>query len=271
MTASTSAAFSPAFHDDDPAQTTEYRSLSVLAVISLVFGVVSWVSLFFPLLIVVPLFGIAISILALRQISTNPSVFTGRTAALIGLMLCIASLVAPTSRDVIFRAMRTSQAKKISREFLSFVTAGKLEDAFRQTYEGSRPKPTPPADPGAAPSGPGTGPSKSPATPSPPTATPLETFSAQPLIGQLKAIGPDAKIRFLGTDSYEPFTFRNITLKQRYAVTRASGGEPVEVILTLQRTQVRGESMSRWLVVHVDDAKAAPAPSPDQQNAAASS
>ena len=45
----------------------------------------------------------------------------------------------------------------------------------------------------------------------------------------------------------------------------------MEVILTLQRTQIRGESMSRWLVIHVDDAEGAAGATPDQQNAAASS
>src|SRR6476646_8224154 len=95
-TPSTSAAFSPAFHDDDAEQATGYRTLSVLAIIGLVIGIISWVALFHPLLIVVPLVGIGVSILALRQISTNPSVIAGHGVALVGLALCIASLVAPT-------------------------------------------------------------------------------------------------------------------------------------------------------------------------------
>jgi hypothetical protein len=255
-TSSTSAAFSPAFHDDDAEQTTGYRTLSVLAIISLVFGVLSWVALFHPLLIVVPLLGIGVAILALRQISTNPNVIAGRGAALAGLTLCVASLVAPTSRDMIFREIRTSQAKSTSRTFLELVTAGNMDEAFRHTYDGARPKSTPPPEPGAP--------------PAPSKPSPLEAFITQPVVARLKAIGPDAKIRFLGTDLYEAYTYRNISIKQRYSATPASGGEPFEVLLTIQRTQIRGESMSRWMIVKVDDAKAPAATTPDQQTPASS-
>src|SRR5262249_10368710 len=145
-------------------QTTGYRTLSVLAIISLVFGLVSWVALFHPLLIVVPLLGIGISILALRQISTNPSVIAGRGVALAGLTFCIASLVAPTSRDLIFPTIPTSQEKTTAPIFLDLFTAGNMEEAFRHTYEGARPKPAPPAEPGAPP-------------PAAPKQSPLEAFS----------------------------------------------------------------------------------------------
>jgi len=248
---STTAPTSPAFHSDDPEQTSDYRTLSVLAIISLLFGLASPLALAAPLLLAIPLFGIGISIVALRQIATNPTVITGRTAATIGLMLSVASLLAPSSRDLIFRAIRTSQAKNVSREFVELVVAGKLNDAFMLTAPGI--KPTPPAQPveGQPP-------------PAKQTETPFESFSQQPGIGAIKAAGPDANVRFVATDSYEPSTFRNITIKHRYAVTPKSGGNPVEVVVTVVRSQLRGESMSRWLIGKIEDSATAAATAAQQ-------
>ncbi len=255
---STSTPTSPAFHADDPEQTSDYRTLSVLAVISLVFGLASPLALAAPLLIAIPLFGIGISLVALRQIATNPTVITGRTAAIIGLMLSVASLLMPSSRDLIFRQMRTSRAKEVSREFLEHVTAGKLEDAFKLTPQGAaKPAPPPVSIEGQ------------PVT-SKAAETPFETFTKQPAIGPLKAIGPEANIRYVGTDSYEPASYRNITMKQRFAVSPKSGGETTEFIVTIVRTQLRGESMSRWLVIKVEDAKTAAATAAQQPPPASS-
>jgi hypothetical protein len=94
----------------------------------------------------------------------------------------------------------------------------------------------------------------------PPKKTPYQEFLDQPTIQALKASGPNANIRYEGTLSYQPSTYRNIRMGQRFAVSPASGGKALDVILTVERAQLRGESMSRWVVTHCDDANAPPDP-----------
>src|SRR5436305_15202732 len=104
MATSTSrTASSSVFHGDDPEQITEYRTLSVLAIISLIIGLISPVAIAAPFLLVVPFVGIAVSLLALRRIAVSGGVLAGRWAATLGLVLSLASAVVPVSHDVFQR------------------------------------------------------------------------------------------------------------------------------------------------------------------------
>src|SRR6476620_3954579 len=108
---STTTTPSPVFHGDDPEQTTEYRTLSVLAIISLVMGLAAPLAVAAPFLLAIPLFGIAVSLVALRRIAVSGGVLAGRWAATLGLVLCVASAVLPISHDMIQRAIRVHQAE----------------------------------------------------------------------------------------------------------------------------------------------------------------
>src|SRR5262245_2800485 len=112
------AVAAPAFHADDPEETAEYRQVSVLALISFVLGILSPLTFASPLLMAIPLFGIAFSILALRQIAGSQGGVSGRWAAVAGLFLCVISLVAPFSRDLVFRSVRTREAVSVGRDWL---------------------------------------------------------------------------------------------------------------------------------------------------------
>jgi hypothetical protein len=67
-----------------------YRSVHHLAVSSLVLGVLSIISMFSWFLGVIPLAGVVLAIVALRQISAAPGEMTGKGFALAGLILSIA-------------------------------------------------------------------------------------------------------------------------------------------------------------------------------------
>lgn len=237
-TGTSSTVSAPAFHADDPEQTGDYRTLSVLAIISLVVGLAAPLALGSPLLMVIPLFGIALAILALRRIAVSGGALAGNWAAMAGLMLCVASANAPFSRDLVFRAIRLHEAKRIAQGWLEILTSGESERAFRLTIDGARPQPAP--DPAAP----------------PPKTTPYKTFLDLPEIKALKSIGANAEIRFAGTVEYEPRTYRNITVKQRFDIRPPSGDQEMEVVITVQRAQITGESMSRWLVVRCETANA---------------
>ena len=120
------SASSSVFHGDDHEQTTEYRSLSVLAVLGLVIGLIAWVAYLAPFLIVVPLAGIAISLLALRQIAVSDGVMAGRWAAIVGLALSIVFAVLPLSHYFALKTMRLSEAEAFSRRWVDLVIPGSV-------------------------------------------------------------------------------------------------------------------------------------------------
>jgi hypothetical protein len=251
MATSTSpAASSPVFHGDDPEQITDYRSLSVLAIISLVIGLIAPLAIAAPFLLVVPFVGIAVSLLALRRIAVSEGVLAGRWAATAGLVLSVASAVLPISHDLVQRMIRVHQAEEFGRSWVAMVTAGNLEQAFHLTVDASRG--TPPAEPGA-----------------PPKPNPYQAFLDQPIIKSLQAAGADADIRVRDTLEYQAATYRNITVRQLYAVTPASatpavGSQPIEFVLSIQRSTLPRDSMSRWMVTRLDQPNTA-ANSPTNQ------
>ena len=232
------------FHGDDHEQTTEYRSLSVLAVLGLVISLIAWLAYLGPFLIVVPLAGIAISLLALRQIAVSEGVLAGRWAATVGLVLSVVFAVLPLSHYVALKTMRMSEAEAFSRRWVDLVTSGKMEDAFHLTVDSTRPA-TPPAEPGAHP-GPGTlaGPA------------PYQLFLDQPIIKALKAAGPGADVRLVDTVEYKPDSYRMMTVKQLYSVTPAASAgaaqQPTEFVVTVVRGVLPRDQQSRWMISRCD-------------------
>jgi hypothetical protein len=228
VTGTSRTASAPVFHGDDPEQTTDYRTLSVLAIISLIIGLAAPLAIAAPFLLAIPLFGIAVSLV-------SEGVLAGRWAATVGLALCVASAVLPVSHDLIQRAIRLRQAESFGRNWVAMVTSGNIKQAFSQTADGTRPMP--PAEPNA-----------------PPRPAPYETFVDQPVIKALQAAGPGADIRVRDTVEFRAATPRSITVRQLYEVIPASasptgaGGKPIEFVLSLQRATLPRESMSRWLV-----------------------
>jgi hypothetical protein len=235
MATSTSpAASSPVFHGDDPEQTTEYRTLSVLAIISLVIGLAAPLAIAGTFLLAIPLFGIAVSLVALRRIEHSGGVLAGKWMATIGLALCVASAILPVSHEMIQRAIRIHEAETFGRNWVAMVTAGNLKEAFRSTLDATRP--TAPPEQGA-----------------PPRTPPYDTFVNQPVIKALQAAGAGADIRVRETIEFQALTYRSITIRQLYSVTPAAAtagasSQPIEFVLTVQRGTVPRESMSRWMV-----------------------
>jgi len=245
-TGTSSIASSPVFHGDDPEQITEYRSLSVLAIISLVIGIIAPIAIAGPFLLVVPFVGIAVSLLALRRIAVSGGLLAGRWAATVGLVLSIASAVMPVSHTLIQRAYHVNQAEEFGRKWVSLVTTGNLKQAFQLTIDANRS--APPSEPNA-----------------PPRPDPFETFRNQPIIKALEATGANADIRVRDTVDFQAATYRSITVRQLYAISPASAtsaganGQPIELLLTVQRGTLARDSMSRWMVVNY----AAPKPGAD--------
>lgn len=231
----------PVFHGDDPEQTTEYSSLSVLAIISLIMGIAAPLAIAAPFLMAIPLFGIAVALVALRRISVSGGALAGQWPARIGLALCVASALVPVSHDMIQRTMRVNDAEKFGQKWIETVASGNLKEAFRLTIDGN--KPIPAADSMGVPN-------------RGPKVSPYESFTAQPVIQAIQAIGLNPVIRVRDTIDFQAKSARNISVNQSYSVASGAtatnpSGQPLELLLTIQRATLPRESQSRWLIGNV--------------------
>jgi hypothetical protein len=244
-TGTESSTSEPAFHADDADEVAEYRNVSALAIVGLVFGLMSPLCFASPLFMAIPLFGVAISVLALRRIAASDGALVGRWAAIAGLVLAVLSASAAISREQIISTIRTRQAAALGRDWLELLLQGDTEKAFRLTVAGNRRSPQPPE----------------PMAPAP-TKTPYDEFLEHPIIPQLAAAGANSQVRYLETLSFEPQARRQFLITQRFVVTpdqTAADGHahPIEVSLTLQRSQLATERQSRWLVANYNSPQSA--------------
>jgi hypothetical protein len=232
----------PAFQAEDLDQVANYRAMSGLAIVSLLFGLASPVCFTAPVFLSIPLFGAALSLLALRRIADSDGGLAGRWAAAAGLALCVASAATAISYAEVTRYVRTRQATQLGYQWLGLLTSGKVQDAYQLTVDSTRPAPPePPANlPGSAPPEP-----------------PFEQFVKNPLVTQLASTSGQADIRLIQTLAYEPQPPRQCIVQQQFRVVPGatattdanSGSSPIEAILTLQCSRLPGESRLHWLVL----------------------
>lgn len=237
----------PAFHTDDLEQVAEYRSVSALAIISLLFGLASPLCLVWPLLLVIPLVGAALSLVALLRIAASDGVLAGRWAAVAGLALCVGFGAAAITRERVTRLLRTRQAAAFAHDWIAMVVAGGTEPAFRLTVDAARPAPR----------------SADPALSAPDVVEPYDAFLERPVIQRLMAAGSDARIQFVETTSYQQPSRSQIVVHQRFTITPppAAGDSPepaFDVVVSLQRSRLPREQHRRWLISQVEDPQAAP-------------
>jgi hypothetical protein len=238
------------FHADNGQELEEYRSLSLLALVSLIVGLAAPLCFAAPLMMVLPLVGTALALVALRHVASSEGRLAGRGAALSGLALCLISLLAVVSYSQVTRLLRERQAKQFGLAWIESLLAGDTQRAFRLTTTGTRLRPSS-AHPGETPT------------------NPYDEFVASPLVHDLTTTGANGLVRFVDTLSYERQSPDNCVVHQRFVVIPAtsqqtnaeSHGKRMSVDLTLQRARLPGESQSRWLVVDYTD---------ESQNAATS-
>jgi hypothetical protein len=232
----TAPAHSPAFHSDDQPEVSEYRTISALAIVALVFGLAAPFCFWAPFLMVIPLVGAGLAIVALRRIDESGGTLMGRGVALSVLALSLASATASISHDRVTRHLRSNQAEVLARQWINLLLNGRTQVAFGLTVDGARP-PAPPA----------------PGEP-PPKESPLQRFTKDPVVTALVAAGPDSTIRFERTSSYTPLSSHQVVVEQEYSVAPAAvhgsqPSQPVGVVLDLQRSHLAGEKSLHWLVL----------------------
>jgi hypothetical protein len=227
------------FAADD--EVVRYRALSSLAVAGLLAGLLSPLAMLAVPLWLVPLAAVALSATALRQIAARWPDLTGRPAALAGLLLGAAFLVAPPADDLAYRYFLRQQARQFAQIWIDAVRQGEVYTTHQLTVD-------------------------------PKLRQPLEgrladfyrgnerfrdlllKFVNEPTMRTLFALGPDAEVRF-----YETLRVRREDafdlVEQIYAVTYTDQEQERKtffVTLRMQRTVDTGNGRAGWILIGVE-------------------
>jgi hypothetical protein len=109
----------------------QYRSISWLAVTSLVLGAASCTVLFSPLLCWLPILAVALGVVAQRSIRQQQPRLAGRAAALCGVALALFFGTWGLSQATLRRAIICRQARNYAQQWLELVQAGRLLEAHQ--------------------------------------------------------------------------------------------------------------------------------------------
>jgi hypothetical protein len=178
--------FTPSFEAEDD-EVVRYRSVSALAIIGLLLGIASPLCAVAPLLMVVPIVGAIVSLLALRRISESDGALIGRGAAAVGLALCIISAAAAVARTIVTQHLRTQQAEVVARQWIERLQSGQVEPAFRLTVRGASPPRPPSPD----------------MPPDAPAEDPLASFRDEPIVKAIQAAGKSATVQLAENVDYQ--------------------------------------------------------------------
>jgi hypothetical protein len=218
--------------DDDSAQ---YRTISVLSLVSLAFGLASPLAFFGPLLMVLPIAGAVLALLAVRRIALSDGTLIGRTAALLALALSVASITAAFTRVELSHYLLSRQARATALEWFTLLQQGETEQAS-QLMSNSRQRPAPanPDNPNAA-----------------PATSPLDEFRAGPVVHFMLEHARSAPVRYDRSVAIDLFTTGEARIQQQYSVgvPPTNGDGTVSMIdLVLQRSRGAGGGPFEWLV-----------------------
>ncbi len=106
----------------------QYRSLSSLAVVSVVLGAFSALTFASPMLIVVPLAAAGTALLALRSIATSGGGLSGTRLALVGLTLAVMFGVAAFARVVVRDSLLERQVDQVCQQWLGLASDGQVDE-----------------------------------------------------------------------------------------------------------------------------------------------
>ncbi len=231
-------------------EVASYRAISSLAVAGLLAGLLSPLAMVAASLWLTPLVAVVLSSLALRRIATRSPELVGRPAALAGLLLGTAFLVAAPVDELLYRRFLGQQARQFAEIWIDAVRhskanhlevykthhlmidpkhrlplEGKLADFYRQNETWRRS---------------------------------LLDFVKLPVMQTLFALGTDAEIRYyetVGVRREEPFEL----VQQIYAVTyphpegaRQQQPKTFFIALSMQRSVDAGSGRAGWTMLRVD-------------------
>ncbi|QEG36497.1 hypothetical protein [Bythopirellula goksoeyrii] len=116
----------------DADELISYRSLSSLAILALVLGLLSPLALMVPLFLVLPMMGIAVALLACVSIRSHAETLSGMNIAKLALFLSVFCLVAAPVKTLVRSQLFQRQADQAARQWLDTIVEGNISGALEQ-------------------------------------------------------------------------------------------------------------------------------------------
>jgi hypothetical protein len=220
------------FAPDDEAP---YRTISILSIVGLILGIAAPLAFFAPLLYAIPIAGITVALMSIRGISLSDGALIGRKAAIIGLVLSVASLSAAFMRTAMFQQLLSRQARVATLEWIELLRSGDAETAYKLTSASRQGSPPNAADPANAAE----------------KSTPLDTFRANPVAHFLLDHAEGVPVAFVRDTVFDPATPGNERIQQLYQVgVPAETNDAATTTLTVMLQRVRGSDSApaQWLI-----------------------
>ena len=212
-----------------------YRSVSLLAVVAFLLGLLSPISLANPILWMIPVGGLLCGILAFFRLKSKSDLLTGRPIAVIGTILSVffGSCAVGTHVSNLWLLDRTSRA--FATEWLQTVLDGELEKAHQAhlVFYQRQPEGTSLQEHYAH---------------SPLDSPRLESFFDQPILQELKRFSPEATIEHLKTV--------NVVIHSEYCVVQhvyrvSEGDNSIRIRVRTERVVEHGYVF--WSILRVLD------------------
>ena len=162
-------------------------------------GLLSPVYVLGSLLVIVPLVGIALALLAIRRIAASDGALVGRSLAICGLAISITSATSVASYSLVTRQLRSAQAAEIGTEWLALVLQGDTVSAYELTNGAPPPDPNQPQDFGIE-------------------GNPYHRFLEGKSVQALRSLGGQPEIRDEGTVLYGAAGGGEFYVRRRYTV-----------------------------------------------------
>ncbi len=232
----------PHLQAPDEPELAQYRSLSSLAVVGLLAGLLSWLAMLSPSLWVIPLAGLITSAIALRRVATRAPAMVGRKAALAGLLLSASFAAAGPAHWIGYRWLVRNEARQFGLMWFDVLAQGQPHVAFELFNSASS---RPPLDDSLWRQYPQNSRAR----------REIEAFVRKPAVAALLALRGNAQVRYYDTDNQWQDRDGD-RVYQIFAVTCSIEGEPTTffVGLVMERSVDASAGRAFWKIASLRDA-----------------
>lgn len=122
-------------------QPLEYRAISGLAIVALVFGFLSFAALLGPVMWFVPVLAAVLAVTAMRRIKASEGELTGWNIAFLALLLAVLFGVAGPAREISIKYWLRARARFVVDQYLDLLQKGDTYAAHQLTLPGVQRKP----------------------------------------------------------------------------------------------------------------------------------
>jgi hypothetical protein len=217
----------------------QYRSISWAAVLAFGLAIVSVLSLFNPLCVVIAVAAAGLSLIALRQISAKPEIFSGHRLALTALFVSVFFMIFAPTRVAMRSRLLQQRGQQLAEAFLSLLKEGKTYDAHQLSnlkHPSLSQGPDFDADPNKL------------------TDEDLRGFEETHVIQAIKRIQPKFDYHLDGIEPSRTYSEMEIFVFRYQLVPDSSTGKrPFLVWITVARQRDRKSGAITWKIVDVQE------------------